>query len=213
MKTEDLIRGLAVDACARTPSVALRLAWALPLGFVASLVLFALALGPRADALDSVVSNAFFDLKFVIVLALASGALFVAHVLTRPEVNKTGRMWLLLAPLALLAIGIAADFIVPQEEGWRARLIGDNAQICLTAIPILSLPILGATLWSLRHGATSHPAWLGALTGLIASGLAAALYAAHCTDDSPLFVAVWYTAAIALMTLIGTLLGSRVMRY
>ena len=26
------------------------------------------------------------------------------------------------------------------------------------------------------------------------------LYAAHCTDDSPLFVATWYTLAIAILT-------------
>ena len=46
-----------------------------------------------------------------------------------------------------------------------------------------------------------------------ASGLAAALYAAHCTDDSPLFVVVWYSAAIALVTMIGALIGPRVLRY
>ena len=213
MKTDDLIRGLAIDARVRAPSVAMRLASALPLGFIVSLILFALMLGPRPVALDSVFSNAFFDLKFVIVLALALTALLAGHVLTRPEAARGGRMWLLLLPLALLAAGIVADFIVPQDEGWRARMIGDNAQTCLTAIPLLSLPILGAALWALRHGATSHPLWLGALAGLIASGLAAALYAAHCTDDSPLFVVVWYSAAIALVTMIGALIGPRVLRY
>ena len=213
MKTDDLIRGLAIDARVRAPSVAMRLASALPLGFTVSLILFALMLGPRPDALESAMSNPFFDLKFVIVLALALAAMLAGHVLTRPEAARGGRMWLLLLPLALLAAGIVADFIVPQDEGWRARMIGDNAQICLTAIPLLSLPILGAALWALRHGATSHPLWLGALAGLIASGLAAALYAAHCTDDSPLFVAVWYSAAIALVTIIGALIGPRVLRY
>lgn len=213
MKTDDLIRGLAFDARMVAPSVARRLAGALPLGFAVSLIAFMLALGPRPDALESFFSNAFFDLKFVIVLALALAALLAAHVLTRPEAGRSGRMWLLLLPLALLGMGIAADFIVPQEESWRVRMIGDNAQICLTAIPLLSLPILGVALWALRHGATSHPSWLGACAGLIAGGLAAALYAAHCTDDSPLFIAVWYTLAIALVTLIGALLGSRVLRY
>ena len=33
----------------------------------------------------------------------------------------------------------------------------------------------------------------GAVAGLAAGGVAATLYAAHCTDNSPLFVATWYT--------------------
>jgi hypothetical protein len=39
------------------------------------------------------------------------------------------------------------------------------------------------------------------------------LYASHCTDDSPLFVATWYTIATALMATIGALVGSRVLRF
>jgi hypothetical protein len=38
------------------------------------------------------------------------------------------------------------------------------------------------------------------------------MYAAHCTDDSPLFVATWYTLATALVTAIGALLGVRFLR-
>jgi len=43
--------------------------------------------------------------------------------------------------------------------------------------------------------------------------LAATLYASHCEDDSPLFVATWYTIATAMVTAIGALLGSRVLRF
>jgi hypothetical protein len=46
----------------------------------------------------------------------------------------------------------------------------------------------------------------------LSAGLAATLYASHCTDDSPLFVATWYTIATALVTAIGALVGSRVLR-
>ena len=37
----------------------------------------------------------------------------------------------------------------------------------------------------------------------------ATLYASHCTDDSPLFVATWYTIATALVAAVGALAGSR----
>ncbi len=57
------------------------------------------------------------------------------------------------------------------------------------------------------------PALAGALAGLVSAGLAATLYASHCTDDSPLFVATWYTLATALVTAIGALLGAKVLRY
>jgi len=45
-----------------------------------------------------------------------------------------------------------------------------------------------------------------AAAGLVAGGLSAALYATHCTDDSPLFVATWYTIAIAAVTVLGAIL-------
>jgi hypothetical protein len=43
--------------------------------------------------------------------------------------------------------------------------------------------------------------------------LSAALYATHCPDDSPLFVAVWYTLAVTLVMLIGASVGHRVLRW
>jgi hypothetical protein len=51
------------------------------------------------------------------------------------------------------------------------------------------------------------------VAGLIAGGLAAALYATHCTDDSPLFVATWYSIAIGAVAVLGALLGRRLLRW
>jgi hypothetical protein len=48
---------------------------------------------------------------------------------------------------------------------------------------------------------------------LLSAGLAATLYASHCTDDSPLFVATWYTIATALVSAIGALAGTKLLRY
>jgi hypothetical protein len=93
------------------------------------------------------------------------------------------------------------------------RLVGKNWWTCLMAIPLLSLPLLAGALMGLRHGAPSRPAVAGAIAGLLSAGLAATLYASHCTDDSPLFVAVWYTTATALVTAIGALAGAKLLRY
>jgi len=83
----------------------------------------------------------------------------------------------------------------------------------MTAIPLMSLPLLIASLIGLRHGAPTRPAVAGAIAGLLSAGLAATLYASHCTDDSPLFVMTWYTIAAALVAVVGALLGARVLRY
>jgi hypothetical protein len=53
----------------------------------------------------------------------------------------------------------------------------------------------------------------GAVAGLFAGALGAVLYATHCPDDSPLFVAVWYGLAIAAVALIGALAGRRLLRW
>ncbi len=102
---------------------------------------------------------------------------------------------------------------MPQRVPMLVRLVGSNSKVCLTAIPVLSLPLLVAALIGLRHGAPARPALSGAIAGLLSAGLAATLYASHCTDDSPLFVASWYTLATAFVAGVGALLGSRVLRY
>jgi hypothetical protein len=51
------------------------------------------------------------------------------------------------------------------------------------------------------------------MAGLLAGGLAAALYAAHCPDDSPLFVAVWYTLALGIVVGVGAVAGRAVLRW
>jgi hypothetical protein len=53
----------------------------------------------------------------------------------------------------------------------------------------------------------------GALAGLMAGGLGAAFYAAHCPDDSPLFVAVWYGIAVTFMMALGAPLRRRILRW
>jgi hypothetical protein len=53
----------------------------------------------------------------------------------------------------------------------------------------------------------------GATAGLAAAGIGALLYASHCQDDSPLFMATWYVIATVIVALIGALLGTRFLRW
>jgi hypothetical protein len=159
------------------------------------------------------IHNPFFGLKFVVTLALAIAAIAVSLHLSRPEVSLKGWWWLLLIPVGILAAGIASEMMMPQRVPMMVRLIGSNSRICMTAIPLMSLPLLAGALIGLRHGATTRPAAAGAIAGLLSAGLAATLYASHCTDDSPLFVATWYPIGIALVAGVGALVGSKVLRF
>jgi hypothetical protein len=212
METEQLIRTLAADNVHRARPVGFVLALALLAAAPVSLAIFLMVLGVRPDAMTAM-HNPFFDLKFVVTLALAISAVAISLHLSRPEASLRGWAWLLLIPAGILAAGIASEMMLPQRVPMMTRLIGSNSRICMTAIPLLSLPLLAGTLIGLRHGAPSRPALAGALAGLLSAGLAATLYASHCTDDSPLFVATWYSIAAAFVTAVGALAGSRVLRF
>src|SRR5450759_452366 len=212
MDTDHLIRTLAADNPHRARPVGFVLALALLSAAPVSVAMFFAELGVRPDVMTAM-RDPFFDLKFAVTLALAISAIAVSLHLSRPEASLRGWAWLLLIPAGLLVGGIASEMMLPQRLPMMTRLVGSNSRTCMTAIPLMSLPLLAAALIGLRHGAPTRPAVTGGIAGLLSAGLAATLYAAHCTDDSPLFVATWYTIATALVTVIGKATGSLVLRF
>jgi hypothetical protein len=212
MDTDQLIRTLAADNAHRARPVGIVLTVALLAAAPVPVAMFFAELGMRPDVMTAM-HNPFFDLKFAVTLALAISAIAIGLHLSRPETSLRGRGWLLLIPAGLLVAGIAGEMMLPQRLPMMTRLVGSNSKVCMTAIPLMSLPLLAAALVGLRHGAPARPALAGAIAGLLSAGLAATLYAAHCTDDSPLFVATWYTLATAAVTATGALAGSRMLRF
>ena len=212
METDQLIRTLAADNAHRARPVGFVLALALLAAAPVSVGIFFAGLGFRPDVMTAM-HNPFFDLKFAVTLALAIPAIALSLHLSRPEASLHGWAWLLLIPAGLLVAGISGEMMLPQRLPMMTRLVGSNSRTCLTAIPLMSLPLLAAALIGLRHGAPTRPAVTGAIAGLLSAGLAATLYASHCPDDSPLFVATWYTIATAMVAAIGALAGSRMLRF
>jgi hypothetical protein len=212
METDQLIRTLAADNGHRARPVGLVLAVALLSAAPISLAIFFAGLGVRPDVM-SAMRHPFFDLKFAVTLSVAISASAVALYLSRPEASLHGRGWLLLIPAGFLVAGLSGEMMMPQRLPAMTRLVGNNSRLCLLAIPLMSLPLLAAALIGLRHGAPSRPAVTGAVAGLLSAGLAATPYASHCTDDSPLFVATWYSIATAMVVTIGALAGPRLLRF
>ena len=212
MDTDQLIRSLAADSATRAPRVGAVLTLALLVAAPLSILIFATFLGMRPDVMTAM-HNPLFDMKFAVTLSLAIPAIIISLHLSRPEALLRGWGWLLLLPVGLLAVAIGGEMMMAPAMPMTMRLVGKNSRWCLSAIPAMSLPLLAGALFGLRHGAPSRPALAGALAGLLSAGLAATLYASHCTDDSPLFVATWYTIATAVVTAIGAFAGSKVLRY
>lgn len=211
METNDLIKTLARDARAAGPSLTATLAGALlPALLVAAVVFFAV-LGPRPDFMAAAATPRFL-LKFVVTGVLAATAFACLPALLRPGAQNRAMPLLLLAP-AIIAVAVLVEFTAIPRVDWAARWIGTNNLVCLACIPLIGAGPLAVFLAALRRGAPTRPAFAGAVAGLLAGGIGALFYAAHCTDDSPFFVATWYGIAIAVLALLGALLGRRLLRW
>lgn len=212
MKTDDLINAIAEDASASLPSVGTRTVVALAIGGAVAVALFTYSLGVRPD-IASALQTWRFDAKLVTTLLCFLAALWATLRLARPDTDQRHGLAALLLPLLALAIAIGWELMASPAGTWITRAVGSNSRLCVTSILIMSIAPLAALLVALRAGAPRSPALAGAAAGLLAGGLAATLYAIHCPDDSPLFVALWYMPAVALITLGGAFIGHRVLRW
>jgi len=212
MKTDDLIRAMTSDLAAPGPSVETRFALALLPGVLLAFALFAIVLGPRPD-LMLVAGDMRFLFKFVVTLLLALCSAMLVWRLARPGAPVRLQIAALAIVPLVLAAGVLVEMIVLPSPSWAGRLVGSNGLVCLLSIPLFALPMLIAEILALRQGAPTRPALTGVVAGLFAGGVAAAIYAAHCPDDSPLFVALWYSLGIAIVALAGGLAGRLALRW
>jgi hypothetical protein len=212
MRTDDLIQALVQDTTAREASLTARISTALLLGGAVAAVLFAMTLGIRPDIADALHTGRF-PLKFALTLLCALSALSATIRLAHPDARLLDVATVLAAAPILLAAAVGVELLLVPPANWAARAVGSNSRVCLAAIPLLSIAPLIGVLAALRAGAPRSPTVAGAVGGLLAGALGATLYATHCPDDSPLFVAIWYTLGLALVAVAGALAGRRVLRW
>lgn len=212
MHTEELINALKADSGRQSMSLGRSWRVALAGATLAAAIVFYIMLGPRPDFVMAAHTVRFL-FKFVVMLMLGSAAFALVRALSRPGASVIRpALWLIAAP-AILGVAVAVELFVVPSDQWRTVWWGTNISICLTFIPAIGIAPLAVFLSALRHGAPTRPAVAGAVAGLLAGGLSATFYAAHCTDDSPLFVATWYTIAIASLALLGMILGPLIARW
>jgi hypothetical protein len=208
VKTRELIDLLVADQS--TTSLKPRNAFAVTTatGALVTAVILVMLIGVRPD-LAAALSSLRFIMKVVVVLVLAAAAIGATVRLSRPDGSPGHWKWGLVAAFSLLVAAVAGELVAIPAWQWEARLLGANWLDCLALIPVLAIPPLIGLFIALRHAAPSDAGYAGAVAGVAAGGIAATIYAAHCPDDSPLFVAAWYTIAIGIVSLCGFLAGRR----
>jgi hypothetical protein len=92
-------------------------------------------------------------------------------------------------------------------------VLGSSWLKCPPSVLALSLPALAAVLWAVRGMAPTQPRTAGFAAGLLAGGVGAFGYALSCPEESPAFVAVWYSLGIVLTGAVGAALGPRLLRW
>jgi hypothetical protein len=207
MDTRQLIRAISADVGKPGLSMRNTLLVVSALSLAAAAVAFFTMLGLRPD-FGEAIKTMRFPLKFVTTGALTVSAFVVFAGLVRPA-GKAWYAWLYVGPIVLIC-GVMFEMLSVPTSEWGARLVGTNSMKCLAFILLIGAAPLAAFLAALRHGASTRPVLSGAMAGILAGGMTATFYAAHCPDDSPFFVATWYTIAIAILGVIGALVGGRV---
>ncbi len=214
MRTIDLIGALAQDHAAHPKPQPLRWTFlgAMSAGFAVTAIAFALTLGIRPDVASAILTWRY-DFKFVVTLTLAATSASLVWRLARPAADaRPAELAMAAAPLLLLGAVLYELWAVPSSA-WLPRAIGSNSVACVISITLLSIAPLAAAFYALRRGAPLRPGLAGAVAGLLASALAATLYAMHCPDDSPLFGAIWYTSAMVIVAGAGSAAGRRLLRW
>jgi hypothetical protein len=208
VKTRELINALAADQYTTSLGPRSAIAVATAAAALVAAVILVMLIGVRPD-LAAALWSLRFIMKVAVVLVLAAAAIGTTVRLSRPDGSPGYWKWGLAAALILLMVAVAGELIAIPAWRWEAKLLGVNWLACLALIPALSIPLLVGLFIALRRAAPSDAGYAGAAAGVAAGGIAAAIYAAHCPDDSPLFVAAWYTLAIGIVSLCGFLAGRR----
>lgn len=206
MPPDALIERLATDLAPVRPRSAARDAALIAALALAELALF-LALGWMRDDMPAMLGERAMWWKLVSFAALA----MVGGAATVATLDPARRPGPLLRVAVVLAVGaVAAGWLIDAGSAGpgalAARLDWREGLHCLAATTLLSLPPLAALGLLLRRGAPTRPRATALAAGLAASGWGAFVFVFNCPYDDPLYVVVWFSASIALVTLAARLI-------
>lgn len=213
MNTSELTAMLAAAVEPTPPAaVARRMFVALAIGGLCALCIMLWRLGLRSD-IASAAATPMFWVKLGFPAGLGLLALFTLMALARPGA-QAGRAAAVL-PLPVLAIwALAAVTLVAAPPAQRhAMVLGATWMVCPFIIAGLALPALAALLWALKGLAPTRLSRAGAVAGLLAGTVGAAVYALHCPEAGAAFLGIWYLLGMVAPAAAGALMGRRMLRW
>jgi len=188
------------------------LAWALAFGGAAAFCAMVMTIGFLTDGADGIRLSIMAP-KLLFTLSLAGMGAVLLNRSMRPGQDKRKLLTPIFLPLlAAGLIGVAAGALQHSAD-WSSMIGATRWAACLICIPLLAILPFGALIWASRDGAPTNLRRTGAIAGFVAGALAAAAYALHGSVESLPFIAIWYSAPIALCAFIGAMLGPRLLRW
>jgi hypothetical protein len=212
MRTDELIAQLSSGLePVKRGQVARLLLGAVALGLAGSVVVMLGMLGLRHDFARAIVSFGMWT-KLVYTFAIAAFGFWLVERMGRPGAEMTRPLQLLALPLLAILLLSALQMSAPGAD-MPGLVLGHSSRVCAVLVTITALPTLAATFWALRKLAPTRLRWAGAGAGLFAGAAGAFVYSFHCTEGSAPFIAIWYSLGIVVTTLIGALLGPKLLRW
>ncbi len=212
MKTDELVALLAGDTLPVRNLVARRFALAMGTGVLAAAIIVTFGMGPRPDLAQAALLPMFW-MKLAFPATLAAAGLVAAERLSRPGM-RLGGVWLALTVPVLLVWLMALANWAGAAPGERVALIlGSSWESCTLNIALVSIPVFISVFWAMKGLAPTRLGVAGAGGGFLAGAVGAFAYAFHCSEMAAPFLAIWYVAGMAIPTIIGALLGPRLLRW
>jgi hypothetical protein len=213
MKTDQLIDMLGTNIePVKDGQVRNTLLIALAVGAAAALCLMVAIFGAPGESLD----REYFGLTaLALAFALglvAAGASFLIRAARPGDPGRRPLVVIGLLFLAILSAGVVA-LLLTHPDAWGGMIFGPQWAACLICIPLFAIAPFASLIWALRQEAPTNLRWTGAVTGLVAGALGAAVFAFHHPGGSIPFIVLWYGGPIVVCALIGAILGPRLLRW
>ena len=120
-----------------------------------------------------------------------------------------------LLPVPVLAVWMfAAEALATAPPAARHAMVwGETWMVCPLNIASLAMPAFFAALWVVSRLAPTRTMATGAVVGLLAGTVGAAVYALHCPETGMAFLGIWYLLGMVLPAAAGAMIGPRILRW
>lgn len=180
---------------------------------IAELVIYLLTLGMRHDMPMPMHQMSFWWKGLSLALMAFTGGASALISLDPTRSSRAGLRWL----AGLVVVSLAAGWVIGaaqhHHEGLAERLDWHGGMHCMTQMVLLALPPALLLGWLMRRGAPTDRTASALVAGLGAASWGAFVFVFACPYDDPLYIAVWYSAACALVTFAAVLLLPRAARW